>query len=128
MLTKQAKYWATFYTPGAFTADTTIEWFDEMPDPNDVEWSEDVYAFTLNEREDVIYNGKVYKGESTQVGPMYYHPDSKVENQEEVARNPNAGQCLLSNMKCNKWEEVIWTRWGNWPQPFDKKKVQILER
>lgn len=46
---------------------------------------------------------------------------------EEVKANPKCGPALISNMKCNGWNRVVWTRWGNWPQPFYDGKVVILK-
>ena len=56
---------------------------------------------------------------------MYYHPDSKVEDLKEVEQNPNATDTLIRNIKNNGWDRIIWTRWGNWPQPFNPTKITL---
>jgi hypothetical protein len=29
-------------------------------------------------------------------------------------------------MRCNKWPSVIYSRWGNWPQPYEAGKCEVL--
>ena len=124
---KVTKYFVTFFSPGAFVAETSSREI-AAPQPNNIEWPKDAYSFVIDERVDVVDGRKTYKGESKQVGPMYYHPDSKVETLEEVRKNPNATPIPISNMKGNGWDEIIWSRWGNWPQPFDREKHKVLGR
>jgi hypothetical protein len=118
---------AQFWSPGVIVAEA---WSKEVAslDPYAVEWPDSAYAFTLHEREDVVEGETRYTGKGHQVGPIYYHPDSKIESLEEVERNPKASAILVSNMRCNNWSHVVWTRWGNWPQPFDAKLHAVLER
>lgn len=122
---KKTVYFVNFWSPGTFVADS---WTQEVKsdDPKSVVWPERAYAFTMNKRIDVVDGKKVYKGESKQIGPTYYHPESKVENINQVKKNKNATPILVSNMEFNGWKEIIWSRWGNWPQPFDKKKSVVL--
>lgn len=94
--------------------------------PEDVEWPENAYAFTLWTRTDIAEGDDVFKGEAQKIGKMYYHPDSKVENYDMVKRNPNANEILLSNMKNNHWQHIVWSRWGNWPQPYDMSKHAVV--
>lgn len=97
-------------------------------DPLKIEWPESAYAFNIFQRDDVIDGDKEYRGEAVQVGPRYYHPDSKVETLSEVeARLPNE-QILLGNMRGNHWASIIWTRWGNWLQPFEPDKMEVLPK
>jgi hypothetical protein len=115
-----------FYAPGSFCAnDWTVE--VQSADPAAVVWPENAYAFTMNERVDAHDGPEVFKGEDKQIGPMYYHPDSKVATLREVkARNDSRDRILISNMECNRWPGVIYTRWGNWPQPYEADKMRIL--
>lgn len=122
---KELKRFVRYFSPGSFYANDWTENIDARA-PNSVPWPENAYAFTMHEREDVIDGQKIYKGDSKQIGPMYYHPDSKIETLDEVTRNPKASDILISNMRCNKWEHVVWSRWGNWPQPFDETKAVIV--
>ena len=122
---KELKRFVTFMAPGAFVGECWTQDV-ESADPMAVEWPDNAYAFTMHEREDVVDGETRYTGTAAQVGPMYYHPDSKVETLEEVLRNPKRGPALVSNMKCNGWDSVIWTRWGNWPQPFEGGKATVL--
>jgi len=59
---------------------------------------------------------------------MYYHPGSTITSLDQVkaGKTPGSiGHALIGNMECNNWDAVIWTRWGNWPQPFDAAKHEI---
>lgn len=123
---KETTYWIEFYSPGSFCANTWTKDVDKLPEPNSVEIPENAYSFTLNKREDIIDGDKKYKGTSEQVGPMYYHPDSKVTTLEETRGHSGATKTLISNMMCNNWDSVIWTRWGNWPQPFNADKQEVV--
>lgn len=120
------KYYATFYSPDIFCANTWAKEIDS-PDPCKVKWPKNAYAFYIESQESVTVNGTVLSSDRKRIGPVYYHPDSKIETIDEVRKNPNAGPCLASNMENNGWDKVIWTRWGNWPQPYDSKKTVILE-
>jgi hypothetical protein len=58
---------------------------------------------------------------------VYYHPDSKVLTEAEIAaKGDPRDSILLSNMRCNKWPSVIYSRWGNWPQPYEAGKCEVL--
>lgn len=118
-------FYARFISPGSFVAET---WTAPLtsPDPSSVEWPERAYAFTIHQREDVADGTQRFKGETKRIGPIYYHPDSVVESLEEVAKNPKATSILIGNMKGNGWTHVVWTRWGNWPQPFEADRMQVL--
>jgi hypothetical protein len=124
---RKAKRWVKFYYGGVIVAETSTKEVDTI-DPCGVKWPKNAYAFTLHEQEVVIIDRVEYKGDSKQIGPMYYHPDSKVETLEEVRENPKATETLVSNMECNRWDKIIWSRWGNWPQAFDPKSDCVLEK
>jgi hypothetical protein len=122
---KITTHYVTFESPGSFVAES---WKQAVagPDPRKVEWPENAYAFRLFKREDVIDGGKVYTGKSEQIGKLYYHPDSVVQSLDEARANPKATPVLISNMECNHWDQIVWTRWGNWPQPFDPATTEVL--
>ncbi|MBE3138868.1 MAG: hypothetical protein IMZ63_03525, partial [Actinobacteria bacterium] len=61
-------------------------------------------------------------------GKLYYHPDSKITTIAEVRCMQGDNKTLLKNMECNKWDKMIWSRWGNWPQPYDSKTVEIIKK
>ena len=123
---KKMKYWVKFWMPGTIVAESWNQEFESLPDPRRVSWPRHAYAFTVHQREDIVDKDKEYQGKPEQVGPMYYHPDSKIETLEEVKQNPNTGPALVSNMECNGWDRIIWTRWKNWPQPFKEGEMLVL--
>ena len=112
--------------PGSFVAETWIKDYTKLPQPQEVEIPENAYAFEIYQREDIVEGGKTYKGDAIQIGKTYYHPDSLVTNLEETKNHKNASDILIRNMECNKWENVIWTRWGNWPQPYNAENMEVL--
>lgn len=122
---KRTIYYVTFMAPGSFVAES---WKREVPspDPRKVKWPGNAYAFTMHQREDVIDGETVYNGQPQQIGKTYYHPDSKVQSLDEARTDPRATPILISNMECNDWKQIIWTRWGNWPQPFDPATAEVL--
>ena len=123
---KKMVYWAIFFTPGLFVAETWDKDFKKQPEPEEVEFPERAYAFQLYKREDVIDGGRTYKGKPEKIGKLCYHKDSKVTTIAEVKKMQGDNKTLISNMECNKWNKVIWTRWGNWPQPYEPKSVCVV--
>lgn len=124
--TKTTVFYATFFGTGSFVAEN---WKTDLTsgDPREVKWPQNAYAFTLHRREDVTVDGTVYRGTPDQLGPMYYHPDSVVEDLDQVKANPRATKVMIDNMRINEWPQIIWTRWGNWPQVFDADRMQVLK-
>lgn len=124
------KYWIEYHAPGAFVGESWTVDSDFRPSWEDIEWPDNAYAATLWQREDIVRGGKTYKGAAEHIGPRYYyHPDSRITTLKELERGDhglNLGHALLSNMRCNKWGAVIWTRWGNWPQPYNAATMEIL--
>lgn len=122
---KVTKRFVKFWRPGFMFAE---DWSREVEtlDPHAIEWPENAYAFTLHERTDVMDGDQTYVGKAEQIGPMYYHPDSKVETLDQAKSNPESTSTLIANMECNDWNAIVWSRWGNWPQPFDPSKACVL--
>jgi hypothetical protein len=121
---KRTTHYVIFWHPGSFVAEESKRPV-ESADPRKVTWPDNAYAFRLFRREDVIDGDKTYEGKPEQIGPIYYHPDSVVQSLDEARTNPKATSILISNMECNAWAQIIWTRWGNWPQPFDAEKMEV---
>jgi hypothetical protein len=114
---KSTEWFARFYFSGAFIADTV-----DLPisgdDPYAVHWPEGAYAFTIHSQDLVIDGDDVYRKEKKRVGPMYYHPHSEVQALEQVINDSRATKTLVQNMKHNQWSHIVWSRFGDWPQPY----------
>ena len=124
---KITKRFVRFWTPGSFCAEDWTVYTDET-DPTNIEFPDNAYCFTMHERTDVVDGDQTFTGKVRDIGKTYYHPDSKVESLAEVKLNPKAqGGCLIRNMEGNEWSHIVWSRWGNWPQPFDPSKAEVLE-
>ena len=110
-----------YFYAGTICANTSEKLFNSREEITSAEWPNGVYAYKLYQQ-DIVQDtdtGKLYRGDRTEVdGKIHYHPDSKVETLEQVRHNPNATGILISNMECNGWDSIVWTRYGNWPQPF----------
>lgn len=125
-MTKTIKYFARFLSPGSFVSNEWLVGINGI-DPYSIEWPENAYAFTLHKRAEIMEEGgTLFVGNMEQIGPMYFHPDSVVESLEEVYKNPKKTETLISNMIGNGWSHIVWSRWGNWPQPFEAGKHEKL--
>lgn len=125
-MNKETVYYARFLSPGSFVANDWTQAID-TPDPRKLAWPDNAYAFSIHKREDVVDGDIFYRGKAEQVGPLYYHPDSYVQSLDEARANPHASPILLDNMRINGWAQIIWTRWSNWPQPFEAGRMEILK-
>lgn len=122
---KNTKYWAEFYHVGFFFAGRSSQAV-EFPNCELIKkWPDSAYCYRFYKQDEIIEGNKVFKGEVEQVGLTYYHPESQVKNLEQVKKDPN-NQILASNMKSNGWKYVIFSRFGNFPQPFDPNKDMIV--
>jgi hypothetical protein len=125
---KKIKYWIEFWRTGSFVGESWNVYVTEKPNKKKIKFPDSAYSCRFFQRTDVIVDGKTYEGKAEQIGKWYYHPDSKVMTLEEIKalNNPN-DRILISNMECNGWISVIYTRWGNWPQPFAPINMEILK-
>lgn len=126
---KITRHWAHFFHPGVFVSEYSTRDLPEETRPELIEWPNSAYAMQLWRRTDIVDDDdQEYLGKPEKVGKLCYHPDSKVESVEEVRGNPNATPTLVRNMECNQWEYVVWSRNGDWPQPFDPEKCTVLPK
>lgn len=123
---RRTKHWVTFYSPGSIVSNHWDRAYDKPVVASEVEWPKEAYAFSIHRRNDIIEEGTVYRSKALQVGRTYYHPDSRIESLDDVRFLSPKNKVLINNMESNKWSHVIWSRWGNWPQPFDATKSCIL--
>lgn len=120
------KHTAVFYSAGSFFADQTRVEVNSA-DPEAVKFPDGAYAFVLRQHNEVEIDGVIYRSAETQSTPFtYYHPDSCLKTLDEVLADPRSGPYLASNMRVNRWDRVVYTRYGNWPQPFDPASTVIL--
>ena len=122
---KVLKHFVTFYAPGSFCAETWEAYVCDVS-PDKIKFPDAAYSFTMHQREDVVDGKDVYTGKAIQVGPMYYHPDSKVETLEQLRANRKVTRILIRNMVNNDETKIVWDRWGK-PRFFDDKKDLVLK-
>jgi hypothetical protein len=119
--------WIRFFSPGSFVSnETDVVVNDIFTQACDIEFPDNAYAFKVFEREDVVDGDSTFHGKPKQIGKTYYHPDSFVRTAGQIESMDGDWKILLSNMRCNDWEYVVFTRWGNWPQRYDPNSCEIL--
>lgn len=118
------EHYAEFSAPGSFMAN---QWTTPVVLGQSIEWPDTAYSYQLWKRVDVHDGDDVFQGKPEKVGKLVYHPDSMITTLEQVelGDSPDHGPALISNMRRNHWDAVIWTRWGNWPQPWDAEQMEI---
>jgi hypothetical protein len=121
------RYFVKFYTPGTIVSDTWSEDIDS-PEVSKIKWPKNAYCFEVYEQAVTTVDGEELSGTAKQIGPTWYHPDSKIETLAEVKKMRPGERILISNMEGNGYKAVIWTRWGNWPQPYDPKTCAVFGR
>jgi len=124
---EQKRQWFRFWSPGLIFGES---WDVEVPvgtKPKDVEWPEYAYCFQVVTRTDILKKGERFRGDSHVSPAHYYHPDSIVESYSQAVCNPKATRQLLSNMSSNNWDHIVWSRSGNWPQPFNPDRDVVIE-
>lgn len=114
-----------FHLPGLVIGEQYRERVDDI-NPYAIDWPKNAYAFHFVTQHVVTLDGMKMRSEECAHDPIYYHPHSVVRDAAWVARNDDSPM-LLSNMRCNGWAQVIYTRWGNWPQPWNADKMEILK-
>lgn len=122
---KQTKYFVEFWYRGFFVGEQEMKEVSSLPSP--VKWPDGAYAVAFYTRDDIMDEGQTYQGEMRRVGKLHYHPDSEIETLSQVKKNPKSTATLISNMESNKWKKLVWTRFGDWPQPFESKEMDIYD-
>lgn len=92
-----------------------------------VVWPEAAVAFTLFARADEVIGGEVWRGLAKRINSVrYYHPDSTVLSLAEVRQRPASGY-LVANMERNELSHVVYTRFGDDPQPFFPEHMVVMK-
>lgn len=126
------KHFVTFYSPGTFVAEQTIQDIDAWDTSAAM-----AMAASISER----YNAKPYgfrfstrtRGPDdldsvvSSTSPMYYLPHCKVETLEEIeARNDPKESILRANMRGNGYDRIVVTTEGwKWTQPLSANDVVL---
>lgn len=124
-------HFVTFYSPGAFLAETTEKPIDAWDVDTAVAMAATIterhgakpygFRFTTRGRADDELDSKVIA-----TGPMHYI-GGKVETLDEViARNDPSESILRTNMECNGYDRIWRTTEGwSWTQPLNADDVVI---
>lgn len=124
---RSTRHFIRFFSPGMIVANTKMVRVDGgRPDPETVEFPDGAYAFEIVEQDVVTDGDDEFLGASKSIGPVYYHPDSKIETLDEVRQNHPDETILISNMETNGYDRIVFSRDGHWAQFFDPDKAAIL--
>ena len=99
-----------YLRPGIFFANTYSEPIDHR-DPERVEVPNDVIGFRFYDQVEIEHEGMILRSERHNISGWYYiGKELRIEN---VMRDMQEMQILISNMKCNNIERVVITSSGN---------------
>lgn len=125
---RRTRYFIELLFLRGITNDVRIVEVPEKPIPNEVEFPDYSYAFRLFTKVELEdEDGTIYKSDPNYYGKTFWHPNSFVTDYERASQMPERGLCLLDNMKRNGWEEMIWTRYRCFPQPYNPEIDVILK-
>lgn len=127
MITKRTETYLTFSYAGSFVAETTRV-RTLSTDPALISWPDGAYSVRFSQREVIDHEGVLFVGKETDVSKILYRPGSTIKTLDEIKAlgNPR-DEILISNMECNGWPSMIFTCFGNWPQPYYAEKMEILK-
>ena len=120
---KKVKKFVTLYYPGIMFDEpcTSSVTSDEAAHEMALK-DKHCFGYDLWQREDVEEDGKTYTGEPDTYKKVIF---GKVYTLKEVEKMENV-DILLTNMRCNGWNEVVKTRCGNW-KPCEENVQYISE-
>jgi hypothetical protein len=99
----------------------------ESPDPLNLPWEQDTVCICIYVYKEIEIDGEVFfSAEPKQLGPSYYHPDSKLLSHEDARKSVDRAT-LLWNIEVNGWSHVIESPNG-FVSPYIAGKTVILQR
>lgn len=116
---------AKFMAPGTIFAN---DFTREFQPGEHIEWPDRAYCCKLGRQTVQIVGDEVLRGAVKWDPRTFYHPLSIIQTIDQVKRNPSASEILVRNMECNRWDRVVWSRWQNWPQPYNATKDVVCDR
>ncbi|GEM_PF-4666987 len=115
------KHYVREYYPGIMVSDSNVK---EIESREAYKSGDNCYAYQFYDvmEDEVEVDGKMVKRSTTafNTSPTYYK--GTVKTIEEIAVE-QPGSILYENMRCNKWNRVVTTRYG---QAFPLKEEDIV--
>lgn len=117
------KYVTKYWFPGSFFAEES-----------DVEgeftgtWPDHAYSCQQYVWEEKVIDGKTFRTDRQKLGKLIYRRGSTVTTLKEVEKGKAPGRVtdtLIRNMKGNRWDKIVWTYAGSWPQKWDPETMEI---
>ena len=112
-----------FLYAGSFTADCRAEEVGHA-DPALIDVPDGAYAFRFFDVQEIEDEGTVLRSDRLNKS-MTFYPDGVLTTVEQAREMPNS-RILVSNMEGNGWPAVVFSRYGNFPQPFNPAKDAII--
>lgn len=119
----RTRRYVEFLFARSFTADYQTEEVGHA-DPALVSVPDGAYAFRFFDIREADDNGVLLRSARLNLSKTFYYGGT-LKTLDEVRLMPDS-RILASNMECNGWPAVVFSRYGNWPQPFDPKHVVII--
>lgn len=119
----RTRRYVEFLYAGSFTADYRTEEVGHA-DPALIEVPDGAYAFRFFDIREIDDGGTVLRSDRLNKS-MTFYPDGVLATVEQAREMPNS-QILVSNMEGNGWPAVVFSRYGNFPQPFNPAKDLII--
>ena len=119
---KITRTYVKFYFGGGMVSETYVMEVNTR-DPKLVDMPSGSYAFMFYDREFIVDGEDEFKGRVKNKSPDYY-PKGTIYNQDEVKKLRNH-TILLNNMRINRWDRVIKSRYGNF-EPYEEGETVII--
>ena len=113
--------YVVFMLPGSFVSEQEVRKVDDRCFPQDIPRAAFAFYF-YDVFESIGPRGEVVKGQPQNVSAKTYFGEAFAL--ERVKSEVPHAEILISNMKVNGWDRVVWTRLGNW-QPLEPDDVVI---
>lgn len=121
------KHYVEFYHPGAFVSETSaVSIAERCPKVAAAMAPDSAYAFRFFDRREVEVEGEKLVGNPTNESPTYYIGGELMDYDAVRDRVPN-NEILLSNMRGNRWEHVVRTRFGNFQPLNEGDQILVAE-
>jgi len=115
------KHYIEWLFPGFLVSETVAREVPSRTRPAKV--PERAYAYRFYDQSEVELDGEILKGKSKNHS-CWIFMDAELYTLEQVERLPGKNDILISNMKCNNWDTVVKTKFGQFMQLHDGDRVE----
>lgn len=123
----KTQHYIEFFWAGTIVANTSTREIEHR-DPLLVVMPESSYGFRFFDRTVAeTTDGETLLG-PVKNGSKTYYPGGRIATADEIeAKGDPRDRILLSNMRGNGWDRVVYNRFGAWPQPYEPDKAEVIQ-